>query len=102
MLFAVVTFWPTSDKNFRSAALGVFLCVPATGGKGFRMALLWRSVPRRLDDMSRDFGRMIRAAALIPELLAAISEIGASHFRSLGPNCCRVGNSVRGERCVRT
>lgn len=102
ILFAVVTFWPTSEKTFRSASLGVFLCVPATGGNDFRVALLWRSAPYALDTMSRDFGRMIRAATLLPALLGAISDIGASHFTSLGPNCCRVGNSVRGERCFRT
>lgn len=102
MLFAVVTIWPTKEKSFRSAALGVFLCVPATGGNDFRVALLWRSAPYALDAMSRDFGRMIRAATLLPQLLGAISDIGASHFTSLGPNCCRVRNSVRGERCLRT
>jgi hypothetical protein len=94
-LFAVVTFWPTKEKAFRSASLGVFLCVPAADGKDFRVALLSRSAPQGLDEMSRDFGRVIRAAALVPALLGAISEIGASHFSSLGPNCCRVRNSVR-------
>jgi hypothetical protein len=94
-LFAVVTFWPTKEKAFRSASLGVFLCVPAADGKDFRVALLSRSAPQGLDEMSRDFGRVIRAAALVPALLGAISEIGARHFRSLGPNCCRVRNSVR-------
>lgn len=98
MLFAVVTFDPTKEKNFASAALGVFLCVPVASSKrprDFRLALLWRTAPKTLRELSNDFGRVLRAAILLPKLLRAISEVGASHFRQLGPHCCRVGNTVR-------
>jgi hypothetical protein len=99
MLFAVVTFSPTKEKDFASAALGVFLCVPVASTKrprDFRLALLWRTTPKTLQEMSNDFGRVLRAAILLPRLLRAISEVGANHFRLLGPHCCLVGKTVRG------
>jgi hypothetical protein len=99
MLFAVVTFDPTKEKDFASAALGVFLCVPVATSKrprDFRLALLWRTAPKTLQEMSNDFGRVLRAAILLPKLLRAISDLGANRFRQLGPHCCRVGKTVRG------
>lgn len=97
-LFAVVTFTTDAEKEFGSARLGVFLCLPVQNSKGqasYRMALLWRTAPRTLQDTSSDFGRTIRAAILLPTLLRSISDFSVRPVHSLGPNCCQIGNEVR-------
>jgi hypothetical protein len=85
----------TKDIAFE-ARFGVFLCVAKGKGK-FRIALLWRHTTKNLQDASTQFGKILYAVQLC-------SFLGKSHslgkdttipYTYLGPNCCKIGNSVR-------
>jgi hypothetical protein len=105
MLFAVVELELDESNVFASALLGVFLCWPATASQGspdYRVALLWRTAPTSVDELSAAFGRTVRAATLLPKLLHLITVSGIDRFETLGPNCCRIKDKVRGFQNVRT
>jgi hypothetical protein len=102
MLFAVVDLELDRSNVFASALLGVFLCWPATTSKAYRVALLWRTAPTSVDELSAAFGRTVRAATLLPKLLHLITVSGIDRFKTLGPNCCRIKDKVRGFQNVRT
>lgn len=106
-LFAVLTIEPTESKEFNSGRLGVFLVTPKTTPsaegdvKDFRVCLLSRfetsqetigaSTPaERQVELSRVFGRLLRASCKLPALDAASID-----FEYLGPNCSRIGDKVR-------
>jgi hypothetical protein len=104
-LFAVLTIRTVSglvDASFRSAHLGVFLCVPATGSSStctdFRMALIWRDVFHTLPDASKGMGMTLRAASALAGIVADPESVDYASFRYLGPNCCRMNDKVRTNR----
>ena len=79
---------------------GVFLCVRRPGVE-YRIALLWRKETLDVNDASIQFGKILYAA----ELCAFLREQFAATFMEpiegkealyqyLGPNCCRIGESV--------
>jgi hypothetical protein len=97
MLFTVVTI-EKKNREMMSARLGVFLCTrrnPKNPTDDFRVALLWRTETRDLQDLSKAFGRMLRATCLLPKW----KDIAFENYEYLGPNCCRIGDKVRRSVC---
>jgi hypothetical protein len=93
MLFAVLTIDKNKDLKFKSAKLGVFLCIPAEATDlDFRMSLLWHKECNSLEELSKAFGRLVVAVRAMPKL----NQIPPAtiDYEYLGPNCCRVGNKV--------
>ena len=79
---------------------GVFLCVRRPGKK-YRIALLWRKDASSVTDASIQFGKILYAAqvcATLREKFAAqfMESIDGKEalYQYLGPNCCRIGESV--------
>lgn len=101
VMFAVLTVKTTNgldDVSFRSAHLGVFLCVPATASRtcrDFRMALIWREMFESLDNASKGMGKTLRAASALAGIVANQGSMGFHDFKYLGPNCCRIKDQVR-------
>jgi hypothetical protein len=101
-LLAVVTFEEVGRHNM-SARLGVFLVTPKvvqykhSRGVEFRVSLLWHDdTAKGIADLSRGFGRVLRATCQLPGyIVAARSMIDRGAYRCLGPNCCRI--KVNGE-----
>ena len=61
------------------------------------MSLLRRVQTESLTELSESFGRVLRAAYLLPGWNATAK----SSYRYLGPSCCRVNVSeVRGAICM--
>ena len=84
---------------------GVFLCTRRPNGDGggnkYRIALLWRKDASSVDDASIQFGKILYAAqecATLREKFAAqfMESIDGKEalYQYLGPNCCRIGESV--------
>jgi hypothetical protein len=93
MLFTVVTI-DKKNRELMSARLGVFLCTqrnPESPSDDFRVALLWRTETKDLQELSKAFGRMLRATCLLPKWKDTVRE----NYEYLGPNCCRIGDKVR-------
>ena len=97
MLFTVVTIAKTNRESM-SARLGVFLCTqrkPESPSDDFRVALLWRTETKDLQELSKAFGRMLRATCLLPKW----KDTACENYEYLGPNCCRIGDKVRTSVC---
>ena len=97
MLFTVVTLAKTNRESM-SARLGVFLCTqrkPESPSDDFRVALLWRTETKDLQELSKAFGRMLRATCLLPKW----KDTACENYQYLGPNCCRIGDKVRRSVC---
>jgi hypothetical protein len=93
MLFTVVTI-DKKNRELTSARLGVFLCTqrnPESPSGNFRVALLWRTETKDLQELSKAFGRMLRATCLLPKW----KDTDCKNYEYLGPNCCRIGDKVR-------
>jgi hypothetical protein len=102
-LLVVLTFSEPQHRGktflLDTARIGVFLVTPrsdpsssssSSSGDNFRLSMLWRGQTSDVDSLSRDFGRALRAALLLPCWSAASMD-----YDYLGPNCCRVGSNVR-------
>ena len=97
MLFTVITI-ETKNRELMSARLGVFLCTqrkPESPSDDFRVALLWRTETKDLQELSKAFGRMLRATCLLPKW----KDTACENYQYLGPNCCRIGDKVRRSVC---
>jgi hypothetical protein len=97
MLFTIFTI-EKKNRELMSARLGVFLCTrrkPTSPSDDFRVALLWRTDTKDLHEMSKAFGRMMRATCLLPKW----KDTACENYEYLGPNCCRVGDKVRRSVC---
>ena len=82
------------DNICCEAQFGLFLCIPK-GNDEFRIALLWRHSSTMLKDASTQFGKLVYAIHLCSYLNKPSNlkgdEIG---YKYLGPNCCKIGESV--------
>jgi hypothetical protein len=97
MLFTVITI-EKKNLELMSARLGVFLCTrrkPESPSDDFRVALLWRTETKDLQDLSKAFGRMLRATCILPKW----KDTACENYEYLGPNCCRIGDRVRRSVC---
>jgi hypothetical protein len=97
MLFTVVTI-EKKNQEMSSARLGVFLCTqrnPKSPSDDFRVAFLWRTETKDLQDLSKAFGRMLRATCILPKW----KDTACENYEYLGPNCCRIGDRVRRSVC---
>ena len=74
------------------ARFGVFLCIPK-GDNNFRISLLWRHDATTLKDASTQFGKILYAVQLCSYMHEHCSEV-AIRYKYLGPNCCKIGDSV--------
>jgi hypothetical protein len=110
MLFAVVTVETTrgrrSATGLGSARVAAFLATPNNEPKSgntpadFRMSLLWHTETSDVKELSSGFGRILYAAVrLLPDWLRASHRALESRtFQSLGPNCSKIMDKVRGNR----
>lgn len=103
-LLVVITFSEPQHRGKKfvldAARIGVFLVSPrsdpsSSSGDNFRLSMLWRGQTSDVDSLSRNFGRTLRAAFLLPTWNAAPME-----YAYLGPNCCRVGSKVSRNSCI--
>jgi hypothetical protein len=105
MICAILTIDKEPNLDFKSAKLGVFLCervaanmTTTTQGLDFRMSLLWHQHCNRLEQLSEDFGRLVQAARVLPNLNSTIAP--TTTYEYLGPNCSRVGDMVHANCCA--
>ena len=84
-----------NDDGTFTARFGVFLCIPKNKNE-FRIALLWRHETTTLQDASIQFGRILYAIQLCSYLRES-SDLDKKKisYTYLGPNCCKIGKSVR-------
>jgi hypothetical protein len=92
----------TGPKTGDFARLGAFLVTKRPGrtpsGAEFRISLLWHERAKGLRAASGGFGRIVRAACLLPEWIEeskAMKEAGSYGY--LGPNCCKIVREKSGE-----
>lgn len=101
-LLVVLTFREPRHRRKKfvlgSARIGVFLITPRrkcdlpfSTADNYRISMLWRGQTSDVDALSRDFGRALRAALVLPGWNAAAAPMDHA---CLGPNCCRVGSKV--------
>jgi hypothetical protein len=102
-LLAVVTL--EEVENQTAARLGVFLVTPKVvqyrhnTAAEFRVTLLWHDETERIGDLSRGFGRILRATCQLPRyIVAARAMLDRRAYRYLGPNCCLI--KVKGSEKV--
>ena len=84
--------------------LGVFLCTPkddGSDGNRYRIALLWRHDTSCVHDASIQFGKVLYAAQKCASWreqldikLMKPNNGNVALYQYLGPNCCRIGESV--------
>jgi hypothetical protein len=95
-LLVVITIGDESrnDVDFK---IGVFLCSPRdlsrSEDKDFRLSLLWRSKKSRLNEASKEFGKLLRVTSdfeIWRMRMCPPTEI----WEYFGSNCCRVGDKV--------
>ena len=94
---------PTCGEKLE-VRFGVFLCTRRhNGGNGdkYRVALLWRKDTFCVTDASIQFGKMLYAAQMCASLREHINTKFMKPnsdrevlYQYLGPNCCRIGDSV--------
>lgn len=99
-LFVVLTMDVKRDDdpdNIQGGRMGAYLITPRSQGDNanprrhlakFRMTLLWRDETRDLNQFSKHFGRILRAACLLPTW-----NVAPSTYKYLGPSCCRIGKN---------
>ena len=80
------------EKIKFEARFGVFLCIPK-GDNKFCIALLWRHNTKTLKDASTQFGKILYAVQLCSHM--SLNGHASLDYTYLGPNCCKIGNSVR-------
>jgi hypothetical protein len=102
-LLSVVTL--EEVENQTAARLGVFLVTPKVvqyqhnTADEFRVSLLWHDETERIGDLSRGFGRILRATCQLPRYIVAGRAMLDRHAnRYLGPNCCLI--EVKGSEKV--
>ena len=72
---------------------GVFLCTPKETIDS-RIALLWRTETKCLKAASQQFGKVLYAANICAQYRERFADMVKYKFQYLGPNCCKIGNSV--------
>ena len=99
VLMAVVTVRrDTSSDDAVVARMGMFLYIPKEDDS-YRLALLWRVDTENIDDASKQFGKILGAARCFSNLIGHLSSTISTDYQYLGPNCCRIGQSVSTDSC---
>jgi hypothetical protein len=105
ILFVVLTVNVIKDdpRKIEGGRMGVFLVTPRNDFHKdahylckFRMSLLRRVQTESLTELSEAFGRVLRAAYVLP----GWNSNAESSYRYLGPSCCRVTFSEVREPCA--
>jgi hypothetical protein len=100
---AVVEGEARAPPTATAARLGVFLVTPVlvqykhNQAVEPRVSLLWHDETGGIADLSRGFGRVLRATCQLPRyIVVARAMLDRSAYRCLGPNCCLI--KVNGEK----